>query len=98
MRAWVKPFLDPQSLTKSPNVKTSHDDLRAKLFNVKAPYREGLALMARWRVDIIRKRSEHLGTVEAANEKEAIEKAAKEFNIPPERQNRLLAQKIAAKD
>jgi len=36
--------LDPQSLTKSPNVKTSHDDLRAKLFNVKAPYREGLAL------------------------------------------------------
>ena len=26
MRAWVKPFLDPQSLTRSPNVKTSHDD------------------------------------------------------------------------
>jgi hypothetical protein len=30
--------------------------------------------MARWRVDIIRKRAEHLGTVEAATEKEAIEK------------------------
>ena len=28
--------------------------------------------MARWRVDIIRKRAEHLGTVEAATEKEAI--------------------------
>ena len=28
--------------------------------------------MARWRVDIIRKRAEHLGTVEAANEREAI--------------------------
>jgi hypothetical protein len=54
--------------------------------------------MARWRVDIIRKRAEHLGTVEAANEKEAIEKAAKEFAIPPERRNRLIAQKIGAKD
>jgi|SoimicMinimDraft_17_1059745.scaffolds.fasta_scaffold41989_2 hypothetical protein len=31
--------------------------------------------MPRWRVDIIRKRAEHLGTVEAATEKEAIEKA-----------------------
>ena len=31
--------------------------------------------MARWRVDIIRKRAEHLGTVEAATEKEAIEQA-----------------------
>jgi hypothetical protein len=54
--------------------------------------------MARWRVDIIRKRAEHLGTIEAASEKEAIEKAAKEFDIPPERRNRLVAQKIAAKD
>ena len=32
--------------------------------------------MPRWRVDIIRKRAEHLGTVEATTEKEAIEKAA----------------------
>ena len=32
--------------------------------------------MPRRRVDIIRKRAEHLGTVEAATEKEAIEKAA----------------------
>jgi hypothetical protein len=39
--------------------------------------------MPRWSVDIIRKRSEHLGTVEAATEKEAIEKAAKRFEIPP---------------
>ena len=54
--------------------------------------------MARWRIDIIRKRAEHLGTIEAASEKEAIEKAAKEFDIPPERRNRLVAQKIAAKD
>jgi hypothetical protein len=53
--------------------------------------------MTRWRIDIIRKRAEHLGTVEAFNEKDAIEKAAKEFDIPPERRNRLVAQKIGAK-
>jgi hypothetical protein len=39
--------------------------------------------MARWRVGIIRKRAEHLGTIEAASEKDAIEKAAKEFDIAP---------------
>lgn len=39
-------------------------------------------------LDIICKRAEHLGTVEAANEQEAIEKAAKYF-IPPERHNRI---------
>ena len=54
--------------------------------------------MARWRVDIIRKRAEHLGTIEAASEREALEKAAKEFDIPPERRNRLVAQKIGAKE
>src|SRR4029077_1782300 len=48
--------------------------------------------MPRWSVDIIRKRAERLGTIEAANEKEAIEKAAKEFDIPPERQNRIVVQ------
>ena len=37
--------------------------------------------MARWRVDIIRQRAEHLGTIEAANEKEAIEKAAKSLTF-----------------
>jgi hypothetical protein len=45
--------------------------------------------MVRWRVDIIRKRAEHLGTVEAA-----IEKAAKQFDIPPDRQNRITVQKM----
>jgi hypothetical protein len=38
--------------------------------------------MPRWRVDILMHRAERLGTIEAANEKEAIEKAAKEFDIP----------------
>jgi hypothetical protein len=40
-------------------------------------------------VDIIRKRAEHLGTVEAPNEKAAIEKAAATFHVPPERQSRV---------
>ena len=51
--------------------------------------------MPRWRVDIIRKRAKHLGVVEAANEKEAIEKAAKEFDIPPERKNRIAVEKLS---
>jgi hypothetical protein len=55
--------------------------------------RSPIALSAR--VDIIRKRAEHLGTVEAASEKEAIEKAAKRFDIPPDRRNRLQCRKSA---
>ena len=51
--------------------------------------------MPRWSVDIIRKRAERLGTIEAANEKEAIEKAAEEFDIPPERQNRIVVQRMS---
>ena len=43
----------------------------------------------------IRKRAEHLGTVEAASEKEAIEKAAKQFDIPPERKNRIAVEKMS---
>ena len=49
--------------------------------------------MPRWRVDILRHRAERLGTVEAANEK-----AAKEFDIPPERQNRIVVEKVKGKD
>ena len=45
--------------------------------------------MPRWRVDIIRKRAEHLGTVEAASEK-----AVGRFEIPPERRNRIAVQKM----
>ncbi len=50
--------------------------------------------MPRWRVDVIRKHAEHLGTVEATTEKEAIEKAAERFEIPPERRNRIAVQKM----
>jgi hypothetical protein len=51
--------------------------------------------MARWSVDIIRKRSEHLGVVVAPNEKEAVAKAIKQFEIEPARQNRITVTKIS---
>ena len=38
-------------------------------------------VMARWRVDIIRSRAEHLGVVEAANEQEAIEKGGQNLTV-----------------
>ena len=50
--------------------------------------------MARWRVDIIRKRAEHLGTVEAPDQSEAILEAIKRFEIPPDRQNRITVEKM----
>ena len=39
--------------------------------------------MPRWRVDYIGKKGSHLGTVEARDEREAIEEAMKTFNITP---------------
>jgi hypothetical protein len=46
--------------------------------------------MPRWRVDYLGKRSSsHLGAVEAADERTAIEQAAKQFNITPARLNKL---------
>ena len=54
--------------------------------------------MARWRVDMIRKRSEHLGTVVAKDEKEAIAVAIKQFGIEPAHQNKIVVQKISDND
>ena len=51
--------------------------------------------MPRWRVDIIRKRAEHLGTLEAPNASEAILEAIKRFEIPHERQNRITVEKMS---
>jgi hypothetical protein len=51
--------------------------------------------MARWRVDILRHRAEHLGTVETANAQEAVKIAAKRFDILPERQNRIAVEKVS---
>jgi hypothetical protein len=49
--------------------------------------------LATWAVDLIRKRDEHLGSV-AGTEKEAIEKAAKEFNIPPPLRSKIAVTKL----
>jgi len=54
--------------------------------------------MPRWSVDIIRSHTQHLGTVEAANEKQAIDAAVKQFNIEPARQNRIVVSKISSRD
>ena len=50
--------------------------------------------MARWRVDYIGKKGSHLGTVEAPDEKAAIEQAAKQFNITPARRNKIAVTKV----
>ena len=51
--------------------------------------------MARWSVDLIRARTQRLGTIVAANEKEAIAAAIKQFAIDPARQNRITVTKIS---
>ena len=51
--------------------------------------------MPLWSVDIIRKRAEHLGEVEAPDERGALKKAAEVFDIPPERQNRITVEKVS---
>jgi hypothetical protein len=50
--------------------------------------------MARWRVDYIGKKGSHLGTVEAPDEKAAIEQAAKQFNITPARRNKIAVKRL----
>jgi hypothetical protein len=50
--------------------------------------------MPRWRVDYLGKKGSHLGTVEAATEREAVAKAAEEFNIAPARRNKIVVIKI----
>jgi hypothetical protein len=50
--------------------------------------------MARWRVDIIGKRPQHIGTVDAASEREAIEAAIKLFRVEPALRNKLMATKV----
>ncbi len=54
--------------------------------------------MPRWRVDYLRDPDEriptHLGTVDAPDERAAIEKAAEQFNIPLARQNKIVVTKL----
>ncbi len=50
--------------------------------------------MLRWRVDYLGKRATHLGTVEAPDERSAIDEAAKEFHITPARRFKIAVAKI----
>jgi 1,2-phenylacetyl-CoA epoxidase PaaB subunit len=50
-----------------------------------------------WEVFIIRKRAERLGMVQAPDERTAITKAAEQFNVRLESQNRILVQRVIGK-
>jgi hypothetical protein len=50
--------------------------------------------MPRWRVDYLGKKDSHLGTVEAADEREAVAKAAEMFHIRPTRRFKLLVELV----
>jgi hypothetical protein len=50
--------------------------------------------MPRWSIDILRKKGEHLGVVDAKTQEEAYRKAIEEFAIPPKRQNRIVVSKL----
>jgi hypothetical protein len=51
----------------------------------------------KWRITLLRKRGERIGTVEAANADEAIKIAIEKFEIADrERQRRLVAERISS--
>ena len=54
--------------------------------------------MARWRVDIIRKKTEHLGIVTAPNAQEALHRAASLFRIEPSHFAKLMITKIEERE
>ena len=54
--------------------------------------------MAKWRADYIGKTMRHLGVVDADDDDEAVEKAAKLFNIPAERRSKLVVEPIVPRD
>jgi hypothetical protein len=54
--------------------------------------------MARWSVDIIGKRLQHLGTVVAADERTALEAAIKQFEIRPALRSKVTVAKVAEND
>ena len=50
--------------------------------------------MPRWRVDYQGKKLQHLGTIEADTESEAVEEAAKLFNIEPTWRFKIFVEKV----
>ena len=55
---------------------------------------EKVTRMPRWRVDIVRKKTEHLGIVTAPNAQEALTRAASLFRIEPTHYSKLMITKI----
>ena len=53
--------------------------------------------MPRWRVDYLGSKGKHLGTVEAPDEKSAIEEAMKTFQIEPARRFKVMVTKVKEK-
>jgi hypothetical protein len=53
--------------------------------------------MARWRVDLIGKKLQHVGTVEARSEQEAIEEVVALFGVQPVLRDKLVATRIPEK-
>jgi hypothetical protein len=54
--------------------------------------------MARWSVDYLSKKGQHLGTVEARDKNEAIAEAMKTFHITPARRFKIVVEQIALRD
>ena len=54
--------------------------------------------MPRWRVDYIGKTMRHLGVVDADDDDQAVDKAAKLFNIAEERRSKLVVEPIVPPD
>ena len=50
--------------------------------------------MPRWRIDLIGKKLQHVGTVEAATEADAIETAIRELRIAPALRFELMVKKV----
>jgi hypothetical protein len=55
-------------------------------------------MMARYSVDIIGKRLQHLGTVVASDERKALEEAIRQFAIRPALRSKVAVTKIADND
>jgi 1,2-phenylacetyl-CoA epoxidase PaaB subunit len=54
--------------------------------------------VARWSVDIIGKRFQHLGTVVASDERKALEQAIKQFAVRPALRSKVAVTKVADND
>ena len=54
--------------------------------------------MARYSVDIIGKRLQHLGTVVASDERKALEEAIKQFAVRPALRSKIAVTKVADND